>query len=212
MIILHAFKPDIVRCVPARIDPGQLEKDLAYLQGKALSKGACDCAVIKKTDIVSNPDILRRVESDNRLPSVHWPLDYPRDDLNEAIEAYEWAVFFQIAIDPSMPDPGGGPIEPTAHRQKFIKTYEIVTVIESSAFYMGYHLAIGLASGNCRAVFCPEQKRCPATLKGRTCIRPNMGRPAMEAAGIDARAMAAALNWETPPEPAPFLGGLVMIH
>lgn len=211
-MITPTFKPEVVRCVPARIDPFQLEADLAYLRERGLSQGAAACAVIKKAAIVFNPDILEQVARDKRLPSAHWPLNYPRDDLNEAIDAYQWAVFFQIPAYPSMSDPGGGPILESTHWQKYLKTYEIVTVIESSAFYMGYHLAIGLASGNCRAVFCPEQKRCPATIRGRTCIRPNMGRPCMAAAGIDARAMAAALNWESPPEPAPFLGGLIMIY
>lgn len=211
-MITPAFKPEVVRCVPARIDPLQLEADLAYLREKGLSQGAAACAVIKKAAIVFNPDIIEQVARDKRLPSVHWPLEYPRDDLNEAIDAYEWAIFFQLPIDREFPFYGGGPVAQPAHRDRYIKTYEIVTVIESSAFYMGYHLAIGLASGNCRAVFCPDEKRCSAAIKGRTCIRPNMGRPSMEAAGIDAPAMARALNWDIPADTFPFLGGLVMIH
>ncbi len=211
-MIKLSFKPEIVRRIPTRIDPQQLETDLEYLRNKGLSAGAADCAVITRDEIVFNPDILRQVEADNRLPSIHWPLDYPKDDLNETIDTYKWAVFFQLPPDNTIPAYGGGPIAELEHRQRYIRTYEIVTIIESSAFYMGYHLAIGLASGNCRSVFCPDEKRCRATLKGQTCIRPNIGRPSMEAAGIDARAMAGALNWEVPLKPVPFLGGLVMIH
>ena len=207
-----AFKPEVVRCVPAHVDSAQLETDLAYLREKALAKGAGPCEILKKTDIVFSPDILKQVAADNRLPSAHWPLEYPRDDLNEAIDAYEWGIFFQLPVETDFPDYGGGPVDPPEHRQLYIKAYEIVTILESSAFYMGYHLAIGLASGNCRAVFCPDERRCPATIKGRTCIRPNSGRPSMAAAGIDARAMGRALNWEMPSDNAVFLGGLVMIH
>lgn len=211
-MIKSSLKPEIVRCIPARIDTRQLETDLEYLRNRALSEGAGDCSVIAKDNIAFNPDILQQVTADNRLPSIHWPLNYPKDDLNEAIDTYQWAVFFQLPPDNTIPGYGGGPIAQPEHRQRYVKTYEIVTILESSAFYMGYHLGIGLASGNCRSIFCPDEKRCPATLKGRTCIRPNMGRPSMEAAGIDARAMAKALNWEPPSETAPFLGGLVMIY
>ena len=211
-MLTPTFKPEVVRCVPAHVDSAQLASDLAYLREKALAKGAGACERIKRTDILFSPDVLKQVTADKRLPSAHWPLEYPIDDLNAAIDAYEWVLFFQLPIEPEFPDYGGGPIDPPEHRQRYIKTHEIVSFLESSAFYMGYHLAIGLASGNCRAVFCPEEKRCPATIKGRTCIRPNMGRPSMAAAGIDARAMARTLNWEIPADNAPFLGGLVMIH
>ena len=86
------FKPEIVRSIPAHVDPAQLETDLAYLREKAFSKGAGACEIIKKTDIVFSPDILKQVAADNRLPSAHWPLEYPRDDLNEAIDAYEFRL------------------------------------------------------------------------------------------------------------------------
>ncbi len=206
------FRPEIVRCIPGRVDPGQLERDLHYLRDKALAAGAGDCTVVGGDVIAWNPDIPAQMAADHRLPSIHWPLDYPRDDLREAMDCYQWAVFFQLPMDNTVPDYGGGPITDPAHRRRYIQTYEIVTVIESAAFYMGYHLALGLASGNCRSVFCPDEKRCQAALKGHTCIRPNIGRPSMEAAGIDARAMAKAIDWELPAESAPFLGGLVMIH
>jgi len=117
-----------------------------------------------------------------------------------------------MPIAETMPDYGGGPISDETHRRFFIKTYQIVTDIESTAFYMGYHLTIGLAAGNCRAVFCSEEKRCWSMQKGRACIRPNIGRPSMEAAGIDAVAMAKHLNWKiSKSAPYPILAGLVLI-
>ncbi|MBC2715502.1 MAG: hypothetical protein HF978_09345 [Desulfobacteraceae bacterium] len=207
-----SVKPEVVRRVHSYIDPGQLALDLETLRGKCLQSGASDAAVIQKETIVFNTEILKKVASDNQFPSIHWPLNYPKDDLEEAINAYQWAVFFKIDVDDTFIDYGGGPIAGDTHRKLFEKIYEIVTIVESSGFYMGYHLSLGLGAGNCRAVFCPDEKRCWPMLKGKTCIRPNMGRPSMEAAGIDASAVAEKLNWFLPGNNSfPILAGLVLI-
>ncbi len=205
-------KPEIVRRIPAQIDPVLLEQDLLRLRDKALAGGADDAAVIGKQDILFDARVLERVEADNRFPSIHWPLRYEKDDLKGAILLYDRAIFFSLNPLPGMPDYGGGPIPDDAHRRLYLKTYEIVTLIESAAFYMGYHLSMGLASGNCRSVFCADEKRCWAMLKGKVCIHPNIGRPSMEAAGIDARSMGKRLNWPVSKDlSSPLLGGLVMI-
>ncbi len=99
-----AKKPDIVRQVPAYIDPDQLKKDLERLKDKALSSGVADAVIIQGEDIVFDSNILKKVEEDNGYPSVHWPLDYPKDDLEEAISAYQWAIFFRINIDDNFAD------------------------------------------------------------------------------------------------------------
>jgi predicted metal-binding protein len=85
-------------------------------------------------------------------------------------------------------------------------------VLESESFYMGYHLAVGFATGNCRAIFCAEESSCWASVKGRKCVQPYKGRPSMEAAGMDSVAMARAKKWRLPKrEGAPLLAGLVMV-
>ena len=76
------------------------------------------------------------------------------------MRAFDSGVFFRINTGARMPDYGGGPIADAAHRRIYRQVYEIVTAVESAAFYMGYHLALGFAAGNCRAVFCADEKRC----------------------------------------------------
>jgi predicted metal-binding protein len=94
----------------------------------------------------------------------------------------------------------------------YLKTYEISAALESAGFYMGYHLSLGLAAGNCRSVFCADEKRCWPMIKGKVCVRPNMGRPSMEAAGIDAVAIAKKLVMKFgEKEQSAILAGLVMI-
>ena len=205
-------KPREVRCIPADIDPELLNQDLPVFRQTAVDAGAADSAVISSRDIIFSPEVTARVAADNRFPSVHWPLDYPVDDLAEALCAYDKGIFFRMGRIPGMPAYGGGPIRDESHRRLYQQTYEIITLIESAAFYLGYHLAMGLAAGNCRGIFCAEEKRCRPMIKGQTCIHGNIGRPSMEAAGIDARAMSAALKWETAAAPDGFeIGGLVMI-
>ena len=207
-----ADKPEIVRRILAHIDPVQLKKDLERLRDKALAFGAADAAVIQKEDIIFDPELVKRVETDDGYQSIHWPLNYPKDDLEEAIRAYQYAIFFRMNIDGDFPYYGGGPILNDEHRQRYLKVYEITTSLESSGFYLGYHLSLGLASGNCRSVFCADEKRCWPMVKGRACIRPNMGRPSIEATGIDALSIARTLNWQLPVgAPYPILAGLVMI-
>jgi predicted metal-binding protein len=205
-------RPAEVRQIPAAVDTARLPADIEKLKNQALSDGASDSAIVNHTEIIFNPDLLKKVASDNNFPSVHWPLVYPKDEIREAIDAFEWAVFFRMPVDNAMPDYGGGPVSDEAHRRIFSKTYQIVTDLESTAFYMGYHLAIGLAAGNCRAVFCGDEKRCPPMYKGQACVRPNAGRPSMESAGIDAVAIAKHLNWKMPKDASyPVLAGLVLI-
>jgi len=205
-------KPDIVRQIVAEIDPDQLARDLEALKNKSIGIGAMEAVVVRKEDIIFNPGILERIGEDNSFASIHWPLSYPKDDIQEAIGAYEWGIFFKMETDEDFPDYGGGRISDENHLQAYKKVYEISTAIESTGFYMGYHLSLGLAVGNCRSVFCPDEKRCWPMIKGRACIRPNMGRPSVESAGIDAAAMARNLKMKVDEKArCPILSGLVMI-
>ncbi|MFO7559190.1 MAG: DUF2284 domain-containing protein [Desulfobacterales bacterium] len=189
-------KADHVRRILPAIDSKQFEKDLDRLCKKAIEFGAEAAVVVDAGDVVFNSEILERVSSDDSYPSVHWPLQYPKDDIIEAVEAYRKGIFFRVTGDKEMPEYGGRPIQNEAHWKNYLKIYQIVSMLESISFYEGYHLAAGFAAGNCRSVFCANEKRCLPMLKGKACIHPNKGRPSMEAAGMDAIAMAKNLGWK----------------
>jgi len=203
-------KVNHVRRILPAIDPKQFEKDLNRLCEIAIEKGAGTAAVIKASDVVFSSEILDRVSSDDSYASVHWPLHYPKDDIIEAVKAYQKGIFFSIAGDKGMPEYGGGPIQIASHQENYLKIYKIVTIMESTSFYYGYHLAAGFAAGNCRAIFCANEKRCLPMLKGKACIHPNKGRPSMESAGMDAIAMAKNLDWN-PVEKSSVIYGLLMV-
>jgi predicted metal-binding protein len=203
-------KADHVRRILPAIDPKQFETDLNRLCEMAIESGAETAVAIDAGDVVFNSEVLERVSSDDAFLSVHWPLNYPKDDIIEAVKAYRKGIFFRVTGDKGMPEYGGGPIRNAVHRKKYFKVYEIVTMLESTSFYYGYHLAAGFAAENCRAIFCAEEKRCLPMLKGKACIHPNKGRPSMEAAGMDANTMAKNFDWN-PVENGFVIYGLLMV-
>lgn len=209
---LKIEKPDSVSRIAVKDDPVILAGNLKLLCEKAKQGGATDTIVINSDQVVFNTSIRERVNADDGYPSVHWPLIYPKDDIAEAIGAYQYGIFFRIPTPPGMPVYGGGPIDDIGHRNSYVRLYDLVTILESACFYSGYHLAMGLAAGNCRSVFCSNEKRCRPMLKGKACIYPNRGRPSMEAAGINAPAMAAHAGWHLNEyNREALLAGLVMV-
>jgi predicted metal-binding protein len=191
------IKVDHVRNIPLKIDPDLFEKDIKTLCEKAIDSGAYDTAVVSSREIIFSPEILKKVSLQDSYPSIHWPLDYPKDNIEEAVRAYEKGILFCVESDEKMPDYKGGPIDNPRHRELFFAVYEIVSILESISFYMGHHLATGFAAGNCRSVFCQNEKRCAPMLRGKPCIHPNKGRPSMEAAGMDFLSMAKNAGWDT---------------
>lgn len=74
---------------------------------------------------------------------------------------------------------------------------EIVSKIESAAFYDGNHLATGFAGG-CKGLWCPDED-CSALQIGGTCRHPLRARAGMDAVGMDAYTMASQAGWEIYP-------------
>ena len=205
-------EPRRVRRIAPTIQPEQLGQDLEVLVGMAGELGATDATIIDASHVAFRKDVLDRVDADDDYPSAHWPLKYPRDDVEEAVRAYQKGIFFRVESGPGMQPYGGGPIADLSHRRLFTKVYEIVASLESESFYMGYHLVLGFAAGNCRAVFCAEEKSCRALIKGKKCVRPYRGRPSMEATGMDSATMAHALKWKLHgKKDVRLLAGLVMV-
>jgi predicted metal-binding protein len=201
-----------IRKITPQLDTSQLEVDLKSLHARALSEGAVTASIIDAGKILFNQAIRERIETSSDYPSLHWPVDYPKDYIQEALEAFHRGILIRVATPPNMHEYRGGPITDPAHRRAYYKVYEMVTDLESASFYRGYHLAMGFATGNCRSVFCHEEPHCDALIKGHACLHPFKGRPSMEALGIDAYAMARKLKWELPRKKSfPLLVGLVMV-
>lgn len=205
-------KPSIVRQIPAYLNRNQLNEDMDALIRLSIEQGASQAAMISPRDIVFDDEKRNRVNINNSYPSIHWPLKYLKDSIEDAVRAYQTGLFFQMSLDPDMPNYCGGPIPELKHWELYRNVSEIVTTVESAAFYMGYHLVIGFTSGNCRSIFCPEEKRCWATIRGKKCVQPYKGRPSLEAAGIDAFVISENLGFKLPIQKTdPLPAGLIMV-
>ena len=205
-------KPLEVRQIPAYVDPQKRDEDLTALCRMAKDLGADDAVIINAGDVIIDEDIKVKASLEDGHPSIHWPLVYPKDSLAEALGAYDKGLFFQLRPPENMPGYGGGPIPDEHHRDLYFKVSDIVTQVESRAFYMGYHLVLGFAAGNCRSIFCADKKRCSAMIRGHKCLQPYKSRPSLEAIGIDAFTMAKTAKFKLPENKTnSLLAGLVMI-
>jgi len=199
------------RKIPAAIDPATLARDLGELEEIGKEKGAAEIAAIDSAAVIFDPALAARVEADSRYRSAHWPVRYHQDSIEEAVRTFQKGIFFRLSPPIQVKEYREGPVPAGTEREAYLKVYEIVSMIEARAFYLGYHLAVGFAAGNCRGIFCAGEKRCAALGKAEKCIHPLRSRPSLEAVGIDGRGMARERGWDLPEENAAFLAGLVMI-
>jgi predicted metal-binding protein len=81
--------------------------------------------------------------------------------------------------------------------EAYKKIFEMVSKIESSAFYDGYYLSVGFAAGSCKSTFCYNVP-C-SVLQNEKCRLSLRARPSMEAVGIDCYKLATSLGWEIYP-------------
>ena len=201
---------ELVRRISPELEPEALSRDLEALRKKALDLGARESAAVGAKDIAFC--LARRPTPGPETPPLVWPFRSGKDSLEEALRAYRAGVFFRVEALTGIQGVGHGRVRETRSEQACIKVHEIVSRLESECFYLGYHLALGFAAGDCQSLFCAQERGCKAAVKGKGCIRFNKGRPSMEAAGLDPRSLARRLKWRLPDRKAvPLFAGLVLV-
>jgi predicted metal-binding protein len=116
--------------------------------------------------------------------------------LRDILKSYRRAVFFTKDVPPEVIVRDKATIEERVAAYQNI--YQIVTDVESMAFYDGHYLAFGFGAGSCRHTFCGLEEDCRA-LKGQKCRFSLRARPSMEAVGIDVYRMVTEAGWEIYP-------------
>jgi predicted metal-binding protein len=213
----------VMRRISAHIEHEALLADLERYRELAIGElGATDAKVIT-TDMVLIDERVRMKCSYPKCmfygTNAHCPPHAPDlDEVRTVVSKYRYAIFTRADV-PS--DEFAGPaVARNSAKRGFMRTHELVTKIESAAFYDGYHLAMGFACGACKSVFCPTES-CSALVSGSGCRHPSRARGAMECAGMDVFAMAARAGWDVYPIggsaraseiPCAASYGLVLIH
>jgi predicted metal-binding protein len=213
----------MVRKVSAQVPEGQLQEDLRKYRELALALGATDAKIIASEQV----PVDERVRAKCMYPvcgrygsNVHCPPHAPElDFVRKLVSRYRYGIFTKLEV------PAGELSGPEAISKKLNvpssrKNFEIVSKLESAAFFDGYYLAVGFGNACCRVALCSEAQDC-AALGGKTCRFPLKSRPSMESVGMDAFLMAANAGWdvyplgrnECPPDvPHGVALGLVLIH
>ena len=188
-----------IRPVRAVVPDGALQEDLERYRQEALRLGASDAKVIPASSVV----IDERVPMKCRVPlcfgfgtSANCPPNAMKPaEVREAVKGYRFAIFFKVEVPPPVIVRNRETILERAGAYK--KVFELVSAIESMAFYDGHYLAAGFAAGSCKSTYCYKAE-C-AVLKGERCRNELRSRSSMESVGIDAYKLAADVGWDIYP-------------
>jgi predicted metal-binding protein len=188
-----------IRPVRGDVPDEELQKDLERYRQEALRLGASDAKVIPASLV----RIDERVPMKCRVPlcfgfgtSANCPPNAMKPaELREAVKNYRCAVFFRVEVPPPVIVRNRETILERAGAYR--KVFELVSAIESMAFYDGHYLAAGFAAGSCKSTYCYKME-C-AVLKGERCRNELRSRSSMEAVGIDAYKLATDVGWDIYP-------------
>ena len=191
--------------IPRKIDPlrddDTCRADLERYRLLSIEMGASDAKIIQSDRVI----VENRVRGKCIVPkcpsygmSINCPPHSPSaEETRSMLKEYRFGVFIrlivasdQMAGERASEEDRMGPFR--------MKIQEIVSKLESTAFYDGYHLAMGFAAGSCKRSFCPDIE-CNALAPGKGCRHPLWARPSMESVGMNVYTMAAKVGWEIYP-------------
>jgi len=174
--------------------------DLSRYRDKALLLGVTDAKIITTDQIIIDDRVRMKClipicegyGTNPHCPPYIGDLNHFRDLVNK----YKYAVFIMLRV-PSKELVGPNAIAKKTSRLSALKLNDIVSKIESEAFYDGYHLATGFSTG-CKGILCPDEK-CSVLIPGQSCRHPLKARAGMDAVGMDTYTMATNVGWDIYP-------------
>jgi len=191
----------MVRKIVETVPEEQLQQDLEKYRKRALELGATHARIIT-ADMVLIDERVRAKCLFPRCPhygtNAHCP-PYAMDleQIRKIVNKFQYAIFTRLRV-PSEQLAGTEARDKRLTVPSHRKIHEIVSRIESEAFFDGYHLALGFACGPCKKIFCPAIE-CSALVPGQPCRHSLRARASMEGVGMDAFIMAAKVGWDIYP-------------
>jgi predicted metal-binding protein len=195
---LRAFRR-VPRKIQLKYPDEIIAQDLQKYCQQAIEFGATDAKIIS-TDTIP---IDERVQLKCRVPVCFGyntsancpPHTIAPATLREIIGRYKHAILLKLEVQPRVIVRDRTTIIERVNAYK--KVFELVSTIESMAFYDGYYLAMGFAAGSCKSTYC--YKVDCAVLRGERCRNELLVRPSMESVGIDTYKLATRVGWEIYP-------------
>ena len=210
------------RKIAESVPDKQLQKDLEKYRQRALKFGATDAKIIT-TDIVV---IDERVRAKCGYPKCESygtnafcpPYAMDLEETRKLVNNFQYAIFFRIKAPTETMAGTRIPEQLKQNRHNRQIRQDILSKIESEAFYDGYYLAVGFGGGPCKDLFCPDIE-CSALIPGQSCRHSLKARSAMEAVGVDVYLMSSRVGWDIYPlgraasqAPHGALLGIVLIY
>jgi len=198
------------------ITDNEIWAQLMKLKEMAMELGASDAATVKTDRIPIEEQIVDMCReplcecysmSANCPPHVMKP-----KQARKWVLSYKAALLFKIDVSPRVLFSDEG-------FEVFRKIYVICSKLENFSYELGYVRSKGLAAGSCKSVFC-RNIPCEALVKGGKCRYPNLGRPSMEALGINVFRLVKGVGWKIYPilrdsnpkdVPSAMLAGLLLM-
>lgn len=178
----------------------RLQQDLQRYRQLALQLGAQDAQALATQQIIVDDRV--RMKCLHPIcqgygTNIHCPPYVGSlDDTRKLVRQYQYALFIMLRV-PAEELVGARAYETESSTRSAQILNDIVSQIESTAFYDGYHLATGFSTG-CKGLWCPTEA-CAALVPGQSCRHPLKARAGMDAMGMDAYTMAAQAGWDIYP-------------
>ncbi|UCG54728.1 MAG: DUF2284 domain-containing protein [Dehalococcoidia bacterium] len=199
------------------------ERDLEKYRKKAIELGATDAKKISANMVIIDERVVAKCIYP-KCPGYGTNANCPPyamkiDEVRKLLDNFHNCIFIRMEI-PAEIITGKAAYQRRSLIKYRIKLTEITSIIESSAFYDGYHLAIGFGNGSCKQILCPKDE-CKVLMTGQSCTHRLRARSPMEAVGMDVYRMATRVGWDiypiginTLPTDIPFgsLFGIVLVN
>jgi predicted metal-binding protein len=200
---MHEKRPKQIKALSEQV----IKKDIEKYRQMALDMGASDAKMIPAEKVYVD----FRVWAKCMIPrcpicgsSVNCPPHTPETEkIRELVSGFRYALLVKVDVDSpvivAQPIIGkDGKAVMTKETKQLLKEYrkvsDIVTKIESQAFYDGHYLAVSFAGGSCRLHYCNFQE-C-SVLKGMPCRFPLRARPSMEGSSMNVYRIVAEAGWD----------------
>jgi predicted metal-binding protein len=177
----------------------ELAADSARYCSLAVELGASDAKTVAADEV----PIDDRVALKCRVPKCFGygtcancpPHSMTPDETRRIASQYRTAVVMKLDVPSGVIVRDRETIKQRVEAYKLI--FDMVSRIESEAFYDGYYLSTGFAAGSCKSTFCYNVD-C-TVLHGEKCRLALRARPSMEAVGIDCYRLAVEQGWDIHP-------------